>query len=75
MASIALTSIGCIGYLDIGSIFMRAVFLFVAAGEKKEFLFPAKKAQDVRWEEMDWQNCVGWMANRMKFGRTLMSQK
>jgi hypothetical protein len=34
MASIALTIIGCISYLDIGAIFTRAVFLFVAAGAK-----------------------------------------
>jgi hypothetical protein len=52
MASIALTIIGCIGYLDIGAIFTCAVFLFVAAGAKKEFLFPTKKAQGVRWEEV-----------------------
>ena len=35
MASIALTIIGRIGYLDIGAIFMRVVFLSVAAGAKK----------------------------------------
>ena len=52
MASIALTIIGCIGYLDIGAIFTRAVFLFVAAGAKKEFLFPTQNAQDVCWEEV-----------------------
>ncbi len=47
IASIALTVIGCIGQLDIGAIFMREVFPFVAAGAKNEFLILAKKAQDV----------------------------
>jgi hypothetical protein len=45
MASIALTIIGCIGYLDIGAIFMRAVFLFVVAIVKKGVLFHAKKGR------------------------------
>jgi hypothetical protein len=44
MASIALTIVGCIGYLDIGAFFTRAVFLFVAAGaKKKSFCFLQKK--------------------------------
>jgi hypothetical protein len=52
MASIALTIIGLIGYLDVGAIFTHVVFLFVVVGAKKEFLIPAKKAQDVCWEEV-----------------------
>jgi hypothetical protein len=40
MASIALTIIGCIGYLDIGATFTYVVFLFVAAEQKIEFLLP-----------------------------------
>jgi hypothetical protein len=43
MASITLTIIGCIGYLDIGVIFTRAVFLFVAAEQKMSLCFPQKK--------------------------------
>jgi hypothetical protein len=47
MASIALTIIGCIGYLDIGAIFTCAVFLFVAAGAKKRVFVSHKKKPKV----------------------------
>jgi hypothetical protein len=48
MASIALTIIGRIGYLDIGAIFTCAVFSFAAKGSKQlRFFNPAKKAHDV----------------------------
>ena len=50
MASIALSVVGCIAYR---AIFTRAVFPFVVKEAKKlSFLIPAKKAQDVRREEV-----------------------
>ena len=53
MASIALSVVGCIDYLAYGAIFTRAVFPFVVKEAKKlSFLIPAKKAQDVRREEV-----------------------
>ena len=52
MASIALSVIGCIDYLAYGTIFTRVMFL-----PKKKVMFfwiffPARKAQDVRREEV-----------------------
>jgi hypothetical protein len=52
MASIALSVIGCIDYLAYGTIFTRVMFL-----PKKKvmfflFFFSARKAQDVRREEV-----------------------
>ena len=48
-ASIVLTIIGHIGYLDIGAIFMHAVFPFAAKEEKIEFFDSRKKPRDVCW--------------------------
>jgi hypothetical protein len=52
MASIALRNIGSIDYLAYGSTFTRAMFL--PKKKLKFFLifFPARKAQDVRREEV-----------------------
>jgi hypothetical protein len=52
MASIALSVVGCIDYLAYGAIFTRVMFL-----PKKKVMFfwiffPARKAQDVRREEV-----------------------
>jgi hypothetical protein len=52
MASIALSVIRCIDYLAYGTIFTRAMF---RPKKKLKFFwifFPARKAQDVRWEEV-----------------------
>jgi hypothetical protein len=49
MASIALSVVGCIDYLAYGTIFTRAMFL---PKKKGDVFFPAKKAQDVRREEV-----------------------
>jgi hypothetical protein len=50
MASIALSVVGCIAYR---AIFTRAVFPFVVKEAKRlSFFIPAKKAQDVRREEV-----------------------
>jgi len=49
MASIALTIIGCIGYLNIGAILRVRCFHLRRQEQKIEFLFPAKKAQAAHW--------------------------
>jgi hypothetical protein len=53
MASIVLSVVGCIDYLAYGAIFTRVMFL-----PKKKVMFfwiffPARKAQDVRREEVE----------------------
>jgi hypothetical protein len=47
MASIALTSIGCIIYLALGTVLMHAMFCWRQRERKLDLFFPAKKAQDV----------------------------
>jgi hypothetical protein len=47
MALIALTSIGCIIYLALGTVFMRAMFRQRQQERKPDLFFSAKKAQDV----------------------------
>jgi hypothetical protein len=48
MASIALTSIGCIIYLALGTVLMRTMFRWRQRERKLDLFFSAKKAQDVR---------------------------
>ncbi len=57
MASIALTSIGCIIYLALGKVLMHAMFRRWQREEKLDLFFPAKKAQDVRRGEVSGHNC------------------
>jgi hypothetical protein len=52
MALIALRVVGCIDYLAYGTIFMRAMFRPKKKLEVFLDFFPARKAQDVRWEEV-----------------------
>ena len=47
MALIVLTVIGCIDYLAYDTFFTCAIFYL----EKVDVFFPAKRAQDERWEE------------------------
>jgi hypothetical protein len=50
MASIALTSIGCIIYLAQGTVLTRAMFRQRQRERKLDVFFSPKKAQDVHWE-------------------------
>jgi hypothetical protein len=52
MALIALTSIGCIIYLALGTLLMRAMFCRRQRERILDLFFPAKKAQDVRQGEV-----------------------
>jgi hypothetical protein len=52
MALIALTSIGCIIYLALGTVLMCAMFRWRQQERKLDLFSPAKKAQDVRRGEV-----------------------
>ncbi len=52
MASIALSVIGCIDYLAYRTIFTRVMFLLKKKVIFFWIFFPARKAQDVRREEV-----------------------
>jgi hypothetical protein len=52
MASIALSVVRCIDYLAYGAIFTRVMFLPKKKLESFWIFFPARKAQDVRREEV-----------------------
>jgi hypothetical protein len=57
MASIILITIGFIDYLVKWNKLTRVMFSSVVAGKKNEVFFPARKAQDVRWEVVNWKKC------------------
>ena len=66
MASIVLTIIQRIGYLDIEAISTRAVFPFTAK-EAKNWVFDSrKKAHDVCWGEVGWASTKIYCWNDQK---------
>jgi hypothetical protein len=58
MALIALTSIGCIIYLALGTVLMCAMFCWQQREKKPDLFFPAKKVQDVCRGEV---RCVSFL--------------
>jgi hypothetical protein len=60
MASIALTSIGCIIYLAQGTVLTHAMFRWRQRERKLDVFFFAKKAQDVCRGEVHRREKDGW---------------
>ena len=69
-ASIALSVVGCIDYLAYGAI------VHCKGSKKMSFLIPAKKAQDVRREEVNWikQN-IKSSGNKLKCEKCVIYQQ